>query len=649
MFSVTRPLNTFEFEKGIYGSMIVRPIKRVKRILATDREILVLVSNFTDHQTRTIGAIEEQIRQTPSRLETTLVIVVHTDPDGNAKLKNWGRERGIAILPVAAHVAMPDRSTFELELLQDFFSNDPFDVTGPVSDDARFFGRRAEALDIARQLRSGQIRACLGIRKIGKTSILNRVLHEATINHHCACVMIDCSKDDVWELSAASLLYSIGETAEKAINSENRYAEISPSRHRTPSLSEAREKLISAIANEKDDAVVVYFDEVDYITPGSPTDPVKWTSEFNAFWRNLRAVIQEAARSGVKLSLFVSGVSSYWFKVESVCDVENAALALIPEEYLSPLAGPASVAMIRTLAKIAGLSFDDRTAEWIGQACGHMPYWTRKACSYIHRHIDVRDRPCVVPSETAERLVRSFVEVEGSAIAEVALNHLFRVYPELHPAALSVLNGDKRKKTEPIIATLLRYGVLSEKGDQVHFGSLMIESGMKLYNSKRLEAQERSSNLMIPAIVETPQSLKKTLDEWADELASINASRNKLEKRLRVLALNFVKFYALQNKGSGTATERIIKSVEKARVDKLKHLPADDLMEKLLWTELVRLIEKNWDLFSPIFIDLRVFKGHSEVVNDRYDAHAKDADAADLAYYRRSLRWLEDAVQRASV
>jgi hypothetical protein len=645
LFKITKPMTTFEFEKGVYGSIFVKPIKRVQKIFSTDREVLVLLTNFSDQQQRTIGAIEEQLSQTPGRLEGTLVIVVHTDPDGNSKLKNWGREKGIAILPIAAHASMPDRGTFERDLLQDFFSNDPFDVTGPVSDDARFFGRRAEALDISRQLQSGQIRACLGIRKIGKTSILNRVLHEAKTNHRSACIMIDCSKDDIWGQSAAQLLFAIGDSIITATADSNRYTEVVACGSEQITLAEARSRIIAAL-KASNDTIIIFFDEVDYITPGSPTAGERWTNDFNPFWRNLRAVVQESVRIEKKLSLFVGGVSSKWFKAESINGVENAALAFIPEEYLSPLASPASAAMIRTLAKVAGLTFDERTAEWIGDACGNMPYWTRKACSYIHRNVDIRERPCLVPQETAERLVRSFVEVEGAAVAEVALNHLFRVHPDVHAPALSVLNGENRSTREPIIATLLRYGILSEKSGRVHFGSLMIESGMRLYNSKSVQDGVAKNSEEKP-VVFSPE-LRRTLDEWADELALINASRNKLEKRLRSLALNFIKFSALQNKGSGSPTERIQKAVEKSRLERLKHLPADDLIEKLLWSELVRLIEKNWELFTSIFNDLRLFKLHAEVINDRYDAHAKDADGADLAYYRKSLRWVEEAVQRAS-
>ena len=273
-----------------------------------------------------------------------------------------------------------------------------------------------------------------------------------------------------------------------------------------------------------------------------------------------------------------------------------------------------------------------------------MPYWTRKACSYIHRNIDIRDRPCTVSKETAERLVLDFVEVEGAAIAEVALNHLFRVHPEVYIPAKQILDGHACHKSDLLTSTLLRYGVLQEISGKIQLGSIMIEEGLKLYEKKR--SPNSVSDIEVD-LVSSP-ALLLTLDEWADELALINASRNKLEKKLRGLALNFIKFSCLQDKSKGTTSDRMQRCIEKHRVEKLKHLPPDDLIEKLLWSELIKLIEKEWALFSPIFNDLRLLKEHAELVNDRPDAHAKDADGADIAHYRRSLRWLEYSVQRAS-
>lgn len=642
LFSITKPFTTFEYDKGVYGAIFLKPNKRLAKIFSTDREIIVLITNFTEQQQRTIHALMEQMVESKGRLEGTLAIVVHADPDGNSKLKNWGREQGVAILPISARDSLTGAESFERDLLQDFFSNDPFDVTGPVSDDTRFFGRRTEALDIARQLRNGQIRSSLGIRKIGKTSILNRILHEALTGHDCICVMVDCSKDDVWDQSAPELLCSMAESVRAANAKTPRYSEVVRTRNRKCELSEARNNLLGSL-NSVDGTVIIFFDEVDYITPGSPTAKDMWSKNFNPFWRNLRAITQECARTDRKLSLFVCGVSSKWFKEESIDGVENAALSFIPEEYLSPLAPSASAAMIRSISKVAGLSFEESTAELIGAASGNMPYWTRKACSYINRNIDIRERPCLVPKETVERLLNEFVDVEGAAIAEVALNHLFKVHPDIYSSAKSVFDGHAHAKTESQIATLLRYGILAERMGRIYFGSSMIEEGLRLYINKKIPLDVSSE------IDQKAQAtLQLTLNEWADELASINASRNKLEKRLRALALNFIKFSCLQDKSKPTPSVRIQKCVEKPRLDKLKHFPPDDLVEKLLWSELTRLVEVEWDLFTPIFFDLKQFKEHAIMVNDRPDTHAKDVDGADLALYRRSLRWLEEAVQKAS-
>ena len=526
----TKNLSIAEFENGTYGFLYVKPNKRLAKIFSSDREVLVFITTFRDQQQRTILALKNEIDASTGRLEGTLAIIVHSDPDGDRKLKNWGREQGVSILPIYSKEMLESEYSIERNLLQDFFANDPFDVTGPVSDDGRFFGRRSEAIDIARQLSNGQIKSSLGIRKIGKTSILNRILHEVTNSHKCICLMIDCSKDDVWEQSAAELMYSISETL-GVINADGlNYSEIKKFNRKNINISDARNSLLLKLI-ESEIPVIIFFDEVDYITPGSPTAKKIWMDDFNKFWRNLRVVFQEAFRQNKKFSIFVSGVSSKWFKEESINEVENAALAFLPEEYLSPLAPNAIVAMIRSTSKVAGLSFDDETADWIGEACGNMPYWTRKACSYIHRNLDIKDRPNNISIEVVKDLVEKFIDVEGAAIAEVALNHLFKVYPEILEPSKDFLEGRKRPKSDALVSTLLRYGVLQEKNSQVVIGSSMIEHGLKLYLGK-LANQEP---LEIVATNENTQKdfLKYDIEEWAEELASINSSRNKLEKKLR--------------------------------------------------------------------------------------------------------------------
>src|ERR1039457_4581577 len=112
--------------------------------------------------------------------------------------------------------------------------------------------------------------------------------------------MADCSRDDVSDLNAAQLLNSITRTAETSIRDKRRYATLDPVKDRT-SLNTARASL-EALLLSADAPFVLVFDEIDYVTPGSPTNP-SWAEEFNPFWRNLRAAYQESTRQGRPFSI----------------------------------------------------------------------------------------------------------------------------------------------------------------------------------------------------------------------------------------------------------------------------------------------------------------------------------------------------------
>jgi len=621
------------FEQGLYGCGLAKPSKRMRNALAIDREVLVVVSTFTDQQQRTIKFAMQEIQESQGRLETTMAIVLHRDKDGNSKLRNWGRDAGISILPILEVESLKDSITLERALCVELYSHDTFDVTGPVSDDANFYGRRDEAIDLARKLQKGQIRSCLGIRKVGKTSIVNRILREVQTSHDCLCVMVDCSKDDVWGLDAAGLLSSISKTLEFALANQKKYAKISSST-KAPVLADTRAQFENVLRKVGRPFILV-FDEVDYVTPGSPTNQ-NWREQFNVFWRNLRAVYQEASREGVVFSVLIAGVSAHWFTVESIEGVENAALAFVPEEYLTPMPLGASVAMLRRLGRIAGLQIDDSAAELIAAATGNMPYWARKCGSYINRNIPVSERPCEITRDRIEPMVTTFVKEEGAAIAEVALRHLFRVYPALFKAASLCHEGKGAQVSERDKRILRRYGILQGASDVL--SGQMMTAGFQVL-------KEGTSGIE-PVVPATPDGLNLSLDEWAEELAAVGKRRNLVERRLRELVLNFLRFDCMSSGSLPDLLQRIISIVPSKSREVLAHLTAEQAVSKFNWTDIVKLIGKEWVLFEKLFGDKDIFMKHCDVINDRYDAHAKDADSADFALYRRSLKYVEERLSK---
>lgn len=625
-----------DFERGTYQVLFLKPSKRLSSALSIDREIAVLFTSFTDIQARTIKAVKHIIHSSGGRLEATVAIVVHCDSRGDGKLRNWGRESGIAVLPVLYRDGLPQGEEFERILCHEMFSHDPFDITGPVSGDAQFYGRRTEAQDLARRLQNGHVCSALGIRKIGKTSIINRVVTDLRENYRCLCLMIDCSRDQIWQLSSNELISSIGTALRASISDSSAYRVVDA---KTDSSGNATSADIIAAISNCTIPVILFFDEVDYITPGSPT-ATHWTNQFNQFWRTLRSVYQEAKRAGANLSVFVSGVSSKWFSVESIDGVENAALAFVAEDYLSPLPRGATVAMVKKIGRVAGLQFDDSACERIGECCGDMPFWVRKACSYIHRNTDVAVRPVELSKTSIAHKLDEFVKTEGATLAHVALRHLFRVYPDLQDSMRLCSTNQCTEISRRHVSILQRYGLISQ-GESPVISGQMLQLGFALYMEDR-NSQEKASP---EADVKTADSSE--VDEWAEELAVIGKRRNILEKRLRALFLNFVRVDHLKSKTTATVSGRIHGNLSADRQKRFLNRSAEEIVDSLFWKELVDLIcDKEWALFGQLLGDKARFRQNCEIINDRPDAHAKSVDAADLALHRRSMKSIEDLVNK---
>ena len=453
--------------------------------------------------------------------------------------------------------------------------------------------------------------------------------------------MIDCSKDQIWALTASQLMDTIAQNVKELVTFDKSYSHMVEVSSAEIGISESSEKLLESIKNCHQ-TVVLFFDEIDYITPGSPTGK-HWLHEFNIFWRNLRAVYQEICRRDNNLGIFISGVSSKWFCIEAIQGIENAALSFIPEEYLSPMPRGASEQMIKTLARTSGLQFENSEGI-ISEFCSDFPFWIRKACSFIHRNIDISNRPLKIDEKMVKKYLNEFLESEGGVLARVAIMHLFKVYPELQEIVVKCYNNEGDKCSKVYLNRLERYGVVITKPVTKISGSMMKE-GMRLFIEHLNESSDHSelsqSNL-------TLRTSYENYDQWADDLAIINKERNLLEKKLRGIVVNFIRVDYLSNKNRGTVTDRILKAVNSEQRDKYRNLPPEQILDKFYWTELVKVIEKEWVVFEKMFNDKTLFTLHTTTVNDRFDTHAKDTTPMDINSYRKAIHWLEEKIRLSS-
>ncbi len=623
----------FRAYNGDYVAMYAKPTKTIRGSLVVEREVFVLIANYSALHARTITVSQEAIRGEQPRLQPDLAIVVHADPDGDVSLRAWGREAGLTVLPIyrPGGGAMPPAALLRQRLARELFATDSFQITGPVSDDSDFFGRREQVNDLLRQLQAGRIAALFGLRKVGKTSMLNRVIDRAKDFGTPKVAMIDCSLRGFNDLSAAEALKAVARLARLA--SQQGYAHISQTLRRSDKDIMATFDTLWNSDSAKSPLLIV-FDEVDYITPDSPTS-AHWKHEFNEFWREFRALVQESKRHELTLSVLVSGVSSRSFRTAEIDGTENSVLHFVPEEYLSPFAGDAADAMINALGKRCGLTLARDARAVIAQTSAYLPYWMRMAGSYVHRHVEVEGRPTEIDVHLVTQLCREFAETEGAEISRVALQNLERVDRPMFDLLVRVSDGDSVDARQA--GPLIRYGLVRQRAAAISIDSIMIQRGLELLRSQSAHPGIDEAGEMTAS----RRDLELDEGEWAEELASISRRRNILERKAR----EFVRVVLKMSLPPGKDWVTIVNnSLPSRRREACAGLTPDALMSKLYWLELSAIIGREWEHFERFFEDKKRLQTAFVLLNERPDAHAKDVDLADVALQRRELTWLEQRI-----
>ena len=632
MFNITNHRRFRRFD-AMYTMLYCRPTKSIAATLLFDRELLAIAANFDDIEARTIELIRQLISDSKGRLQPAISIVVHSDKRGNEKLRAWGHENGISVIPIYRAIggAIPSTEILKQNIARELFASDPFQVTGPVVNDIDFFGRGIQANELLRQLQIGRIRSLFGIRKVGKTSLINKVIDLARDAGTPRIAMVDCSVDEFNKLDAGGALKALAKVAKMAAT--RGYA------HITDALKRTDQELVPVFddlwGTPSPPSLLIIFDEIDYITPDSPT-AFHWRNEFNAFWREFRVLVQEAQRHEMAISLLVSGVSSRSFRQEQISGVENSALHLVPEDYLSPFARGASESMLRDLERRCGLQFEPDARLLLAEACGDFPFWMRMVGSHVHRALDIDSRPIIVTREILEPILKEFVASEGADISKVAIENMQRVYPEMIDQLRECIEKGNISLGKGRLLT--RYGLACQVGMKVEVNSAMVRAGLELLNRGLIANRDRE----VGSVSEPDRrSLYLGQNEWAEELAIISRRRNTLERKMR----EFIHFaLKLTSKKGESWVEKAVRALPERRRAELATLSGDAMMEKLYWLELENIVAKNWAVFEQSIGDKERFHQSMKLLNDRPDTHAKAIDLADVALQRNHLDWLEERI-----
>lgn len=136
--------------------------------------------------------------------------------------------------------------------------------------------------------------------------------------------------------------------------------------------------------------------------------------------------------------------------------------------------------------------------------------------------------------------------------------------------------------------------------------------------------------------------------EWTAELGRLAQMHNDVEQRMRDLVQRTLLAEEYHRGEYGWAERAIVLAIPGKERDRVGSGSPDQLLSRLYWTDLIAIIGRQWRLFGRIFGDLNELRHKAQIVNDRPHAHAKPLDVADVALYRRELRWFKAKLDEAA-
>ncbi|MCI2161317.1 MAG: hypothetical protein LKK39_05310 [Oscillospiraceae bacterium] len=351
------------------------------------------------------------------------------------------------------------------------FEKDFFSYSEPIRDRLFLFGGRDQyAKMIADRSISGDHSGIFGLRKSGKTSVLNAIKAELKqrnmlyISYRC----IELAKYEWYEA-----LYRIVKDAYKSCNQE-----LSA---KVYSSKTAMELFVLNIQNllsiGKYNQIVIIFDEIEQISLDSTFDD-KWANpiSFHYFWSTL---ITFCEKFPGKMSLIIAGINPSISEMDFLPAPQSKASPRNPmyqklsnENFLTPFNYEQIRRMVNTLGKYMGLTFEDEVCYALTKDFGGYPFFTRQMCRLINQKIKddcLRKENEYIytvtsPLYTAVKNGTTF-EIESQKWCKDILKELHDYYNAEYKILSKIAHQDittinQVKSDKSIISHLLGYGLI---------------------------------------------------------------------------------------------------------------------------------------------------------------------------------------------
>lgn len=346
-------------------------------------EIQLVYAEYAEVEPRLLELVQARIA-TNARVDHGLFMIASLDGDVDRLLR---RRRGeFAAIDLHLGDLGSDAPDIRHRMSDVLTAVDHYDLTTPVHDPSGFFGRTAEFQQIISAIERGQSVGVFGLRKTGKTSLLNYVAGRRR-DADRAVVWVDISGltsadefrvrllEGAWK-SVSRLPAGQGEMPRMRTMSRNGELKVGLDLMRVHWLSD-----LEALSRHASGRLEVFIDEIDQLHPDRSHLGAE-ANELLVTLTQLRGMIQ-SAQSDSGLVLVCAGVDPALFERPLLSTgADNLLYKLLRLMFLAPLSRDEMAEMVRDLGRRMGVRVrDHEVIDFLFDEYGGHALLTRKACS----------------------------------------------------------------------------------------------------------------------------------------------------------------------------------------------------------------------------------------------------------------------------
>lgn len=417
--------------------------KNLQEMFDLHLEIPVLYTEFPRIEPRILERIQRRIVR-DARLETGVAILASIDPEV-ARLAR--RRRGeISLIDLNLAELSTDHRDVRSRISTVLTAVDHFDLTNPIQSPSGFFGRRAEIDQLTHALNRGQSVGIFGLRKAGKTSLMNSI-QRLRSDLGSPVVKLDISEVGTADEFKLRLL----ERAWTAVQATESVAGEAPVKMPALRLLNSKGEAKSDISNlglywtedlrklisQSSRRLELFIDEIDQAYPLRDEPDLDTTPLFQALVQ-LRGLVQSATDTDGGIVLLCAGVDPSIFEEPLIDRRDNLLYKLVQLLWLAPMNSEEMGEMVKDLGRRMAVRFPKGSRSVLdklySQFGGH-PLLTRRACSDAVKGRTPDELPYYI---TDERLASALAKRGVGSVAAQA-GDIFRSFSEWFPEEAQVL------------------------------------------------------------------------------------------------------------------------------------------------------------------------------------------------------------------